>query len=140
MGEALDGADALKIAHDLQPDVILMDLMMPIMDGITAIGALRRDLPDMEVIALTSVLEDGAVVNAMRAGAIGYLLKDTQRRNCSAPSKPPPTDRFSFRPRQRPICCAKCRRPTARNSSPTAKRMCCDCWRRVSPIRKSLWS
>ncbi len=78
VGEAVNGADALQKAHALQPDVILMDLMMPVMDGIAAIGALRRDLPDIEIIALTSVLEDTAVFNAMRAGATGYLLKDTE--------------------------------------------------------------
>ncbi len=78
VGEAVNGADALQKAHALQPDVILMDLMMPVMDGITAIGILRRDLPDIEIIALTSVLEDAAVFNAMRAGATGYLLKDTE--------------------------------------------------------------
>ncbi|MCA9865805.1 MAG: response regulator transcription factor [Anaerolineae bacterium] len=78
VGEAVNGADALQKAHVLQPDVILMDLMMPVMDGITAIGILRRDLPDIEIIALTSVLEDTAVFNAMRAGATGYLLKDTE--------------------------------------------------------------
>jgi len=78
VGEAVNGADALQKAHDLQPDVILMDLMMPVMDGITAIGILRRDLPDIEIIALTSVLEDASVFNAMRAGATGYLLKDTE--------------------------------------------------------------
>ncbi len=78
VGEAVNGADALQKAHALQPDVILMDLMMPVMDGITAIAILRRDLPDIEIIALTSVLEDTAVFNAMRAGATGYLLKDTE--------------------------------------------------------------
>jgi DNA-binding NarL/FixJ family response regulator len=55
-----------------------MDLLMPVMDGITVIGAIRRELPDTEVIALTSVLEDASVVGAVKAGAIGYLLKDTQ--------------------------------------------------------------
>ncbi|MBE0609029.1 MAG: response regulator transcription factor [Dehalococcoidia bacterium] len=78
IGEAQNGAEALKLAHDLKPDVILMDLLMPVMDGITAIGHVRRECPDTEVIALTSVLEDASVVGAVRAGAIGYLLKDTQ--------------------------------------------------------------
>jgi DNA-binding NarL/FixJ family response regulator len=55
-----------------------MDLLMPVMDGIAATSAIRRELPDTEVIALTSVLEDASVVGAVRAGAIGYLLKDTQ--------------------------------------------------------------
>lgn len=78
VGEAKDGADALKKAHALHPDVVLMDLMMPVMDGITAIAAIRQELPDTEVIALTSVLEDASVIGAVRAGAIGYLLKDTE--------------------------------------------------------------
>ncbi|HMS58673.1 MAG TPA: response regulator transcription factor [Tepidiformaceae bacterium] len=78
IGEAENGAEALKMAHELQPDVVLMDLLMPVMDGITAIGHIRRELPDVEVIALTSVLEDASVVGAVRAGAIGYLLKDTE--------------------------------------------------------------
>jgi DNA-binding NarL/FixJ family response regulator len=78
VGEASDGAEALRLAHSLKPDVVLMDLVMPVMDGISAIGAIRRELPDTEVIALTSVLEDEKVIGAVKAGAIGYLLKDTQ--------------------------------------------------------------
>ena len=78
VGEAANGAEALRLTHELQPDVVLMDLLMPVMDGIAATGAIRRELPDVEVIALTSVLEDSAIYGAMRAGAIGYLLKDTQ--------------------------------------------------------------
>jgi len=76
--EAVDGAEAVKKAKELKPDVVLMDLLMPVMDGITAIGIIRRELPDTEVIALTSVLEDSSVIGAVRAGAIGYLLKDTE--------------------------------------------------------------
>lgn len=78
IGEARDGAEAVVLAHQLRPDVVLMDLLMPVLDGIKAIAAIRRELPDTEVIALTSVLEDSAVVDAVRAGAIGYLLKDTE--------------------------------------------------------------
>jgi DNA-binding NarL/FixJ family response regulator len=78
VGEAADGAEAVRLAHELHPDVVLMDLLMPVMDGIAATAAIRRELPGTEVIALTSVLEDASVVGAVRAGAIGYLLKDTQ--------------------------------------------------------------
>lgn len=78
VGEAANGADALQKAYELKPDVILMDLMMPVMDGTTAITMLRRDLPEIEILALTSVLEDEAIYKAMRAGATGYLLKDTE--------------------------------------------------------------
>jgi NarL family two-component system response regulator LiaR len=78
VGEASNGAEAVELARLHRPDVVLMDLLMPVMDGITAIGIIRREIPDVEVIALTSVLEDAAVVNAVKAGAIGYLLKDMQ--------------------------------------------------------------
>ncbi len=78
VAEAGDGAEALRLARDLQPDVVLMDLLMPTVDGITATKEIRRDLPDTEVLALTSVLEDASVVGAIRAGAIGYLLKNTE--------------------------------------------------------------
>lgn len=78
VGEAGDGAEALQMALQLHPDVVLMDLLMPVMDGIQATAAIRREAPDTEVVALTSVLEDAVVVDAIRAGAIGYLLKDTQ--------------------------------------------------------------
>jgi two-component system, NarL family, response regulator LiaR len=78
VGEASNGAEAMDMARLLEPDVVLMDLLMPVMDGIEATGAIRRELPDVEVIALTSVLEDVSVSEAVRAGAIGYLLKNTE--------------------------------------------------------------
>jgi NarL family two-component system response regulator LiaR len=85
VGEAVNGVEALEMAHQLRPDVVLMDLLMPEMDGVTATREIRRELPDTEVIALTSVLEDNAVFDAMRVGAIGYLLKDTEADNlCKA--------------------------------------------------------
>ena len=78
VGEAADGAEALQLARELHPDVVLMDLLLPVMDGIAATAAIRRELPETEVIALTSALESKLVVGAVKAGAIGYLLKDTQ--------------------------------------------------------------
>ncbi len=78
VGEAADGMQALEQARALRPDVVLMDLLMPVMDGIQATAAIRKELPETEVIALTSVLEDASVVDAVRAGAIGYLLKNTE--------------------------------------------------------------
>ncbi|HYB00422.1 MAG TPA: response regulator transcription factor [Ktedonobacteraceae bacterium] len=77
VGEASNGEEAVQIARELLPDIVLMDLLMPVMDGITATAIIRKELPDTEVLALTSVLEDASVVGAVRAGAIGYLLKDT---------------------------------------------------------------
>jgi NarL family two-component system response regulator LiaR len=77
VGEAEDGIQALELARQLQPDVVLMNLVMPRMDGIDATAALRKELPDIEVIILTSEFNEDRVVAAIRAGAIGYLLKDT---------------------------------------------------------------
>ena len=78
VGEAGNGEEAVRMAHRLKPDVVLMDLLMPVMDGIEATERIRNELPETEVLALTSVLEDDKVVGAVRAGAIGYLLKDTE--------------------------------------------------------------
>jgi two-component system, NarL family, response regulator LiaR len=77
VGEAQDGREALAMARELKPDVVLMDLLMPVMDGLESTKAIRTELPEVEVIALTSVLEGASVTGAIRAGAIGYLLKDT---------------------------------------------------------------
>jgi DNA-binding NarL/FixJ family response regulator len=78
IGEARNGAEAVTLARELHPDVVLMDLLMPVMDGITATTHILREAPGTEVLALTSVLEDASVTGAIRAGAIGYLLKNTQ--------------------------------------------------------------
>jgi NarL family two-component system response regulator LiaR len=77
VGEASNGKEAVDLAGKLRPDLILMDILMPVMDGLQATAAIRRELPDTEVIALTSVLDDAIIHQAIRAGAIGYLLKDT---------------------------------------------------------------
>ena len=78
VGEAADGAEAIRMTKALTPDVVLMDLLMPGTDGIAATARIRADTPATEVLALTSVLEDASVVGAVQAGAIGYLLKNTQ--------------------------------------------------------------
>ncbi len=78
VGEAINGVEALEMVQQMKPDVVLMDLLMPVMDGVEATKKIKQDFPEIEVIALTSVLEDKAVFGAIRAGAIGYLLKDTE--------------------------------------------------------------
>lgn len=78
VAEAEDGVEAVALAQQHRPDIVLMDLLMPEMDGVAATAVIRRELPDTEVIALTSVFEDEKVIGAVRAGAIGYLLKDTK--------------------------------------------------------------
>jgi two-component system, NarL family, response regulator LiaR len=78
VGEAGSGEDALLKVADLAPDVILMDLILPNMSGIDTIRAILAAHPETAILALTSVLEDDYIVRAMQAGAVGYLLKDTE--------------------------------------------------------------
>ena len=75
-GEADSGEAALRLCAQVSPDVVLMDLVMPDMDGVTATRLIRQQFPDVQVVALTSYTEAGLVQNALQAGAIGYLLKD----------------------------------------------------------------
>jgi DNA-binding NarL/FixJ family response regulator len=81
VGEASDGAEAIKLAERLDPDVVLMDLRMPGMDGVAATAALRARAPRARVLVLTTFDDDVSVFQAIAAGACGYLLKDTPRAN-----------------------------------------------------------
>ena len=81
VGEAVDGAECLRLVPELKPDVILMDLQMPRMDGITAIGHLRKDFPDIAIVILTTYNEDDLMIHGLQSGARGYLLKDSSREN-----------------------------------------------------------
>ncbi|MEJ3749135.1 response regulator transcription factor [Actinomycetes bacterium KLBMP 9797] len=76
VGEAANGDEALRAAAELRPDVVLMDLRMPVLDGIAATRRLRVEQPAVRVIALTTFDDDHEVFAALRAGAVGYLLKD----------------------------------------------------------------
>jgi DNA-binding NarL/FixJ family response regulator len=76
VGEAGDGFQALQRSADLRPDVVLMDLHMPVLDGIAATRRLRAEQPEVRVLALTTFDDDEDVFEALRAGALGYLLKD----------------------------------------------------------------
>ncbi len=80
VGEAADGAEALRLCRELHPDVVLMDLRMPGMDGLTAIEHLQGELPEIAVVILTTFNEDELMLRGLRAGARGYLLKDVDRR------------------------------------------------------------
>ena len=76
VGEAESGEEAVARAALLQPDVILMDLVMPGMDGVTATRSIRQKYPDIQIVALTSYKEENMIQGALQAGAIGYLLKN----------------------------------------------------------------
>ena len=78
-GEAADGAEALRLVSELNPNVVLMDLRMEGMDGLTAIERLQQDYPQVSVVILTTYNEDELMLRGLRAGARGYLLKDTGR-------------------------------------------------------------
>jgi two-component system, NarL family, response regulator LiaR len=77
VGEAEDGAEAVLLAHSLKPDVILLDLVMPRMNGIEAISEIKRENPAARILVLTSFAGDDKVFPAIKAGALGYLLKDS---------------------------------------------------------------
>ena len=79
IGEAIDGVAALRLAEETAPDVVLMDLRMPGMDGLEALARLRRTQPAAAVVILTTYNEDDLLLRALHAGARGYLLKDTDR-------------------------------------------------------------
>jgi len=76
VGEAANGEEAVRRSRELRPDVVLMDLRMPVLDGIAATARLRAEQPDVHVLALTTFDDDDDVFAALRAGAVGYLLKD----------------------------------------------------------------
>ena len=84
VGEAENGEQAVIRANLLKPDVILMDLMMPVMDGVAATRAIKQQNPAIQIVALTSFQEDELVQNAMKAGAVGYLMKNVSARELAA--------------------------------------------------------
>ncbi len=77
IGEASNGAEALKMARELVPDVVLMDLVMPVLDGIEATRQIKQTVPSVNILVLTSFSTNDKVLPSLNAGAIGYLLKDS---------------------------------------------------------------
>ncbi|MGA7606284.1 MAG: response regulator transcription factor [Anaerolineales bacterium] len=79
VGEAQDGIQAVELAQKTRPDVILLDMVMPRQDGLTTIPQLRTVIPNARILVLTSFAESNRVYQAIKAGALGYMLKDTTR-------------------------------------------------------------
>ena len=78
-GEAGDGNEAVQQVEALKPDIVLMDLRMPVMDGVTALGEIKTNDPEVQVLVLTTYDSDADILPAIEAGAVGYLLKDSSR-------------------------------------------------------------
>jgi DNA-binding NarL/FixJ family response regulator len=78
VGEADNGQHAIELARSIRPDVVLMDLLMPEVDGIAATATIKAELPEVEVVALTSFVEEARVTAALEAGASGFILKDAE--------------------------------------------------------------
>jgi DNA-binding NarL/FixJ family response regulator len=84
VGAAADGREAVALAVEQHPDVVLMDLRMPVLDGVAATSRLRADVPDAAVLVLTTYADDESILAALRAGAKGYLTKDAGRAELAA--------------------------------------------------------
>jgi len=136
VGEASNGEEALRMARELEPDVVLMDVLMPVMDGITATEKIKAELPEVEVVALTSVLDDGAVTGAVRAGAMGYLLKNTKPKELCRAIKGAAAGQVQLVPEAAPLIarCALRRNPRL---SPPARSRCSSFWPEAGRTSKS---
>ncbi len=98
VGNASNGEEALKLALKYQPDVVLMDLRMPVMDGVVATLRLHEQLPKIKVIVLTTFDDDEAIFEGLRAGAVGYLLKDVTKENLFAAIRAAARGEYSLSP------------------------------------------
>jgi DNA-binding NarL/FixJ family response regulator len=98
VGEASTGLEAVRLAHRLRPDVVLMDLLLPELDGIAATRQIRQDVPETKVLVLSSMLEYTSVVGVVRAGGIGYLLKDIRAAELLRAIKAAVTGQVQFSP------------------------------------------
>jgi NarL family two-component system response regulator LiaR len=117
-GEASDGVEAVEKAHALQPDVILLDLVMPRMDGLEAIIEIKEKDPDACILVLTSFAEDDKVFPAIKAGAMGYLLKDSSAHDLVRAIR----DVYQGEPKMHPTIARKLMRELQRPPEPNTPR------------------
>lgn len=140
VGEAPNGAEAVQAARKLRPQVVLMDLVMPVMDGIEATRLLHEALPDVKVIVLTSFAEDDKLFPALKAGAVAYLLKDVGPKELAEAISAAARGETRLHPEiSRALWRVSPRAPGSgpRTSSPSVRWRCCDPWHRADRTRKS---
>ena len=129
MGEAENGREGVAAADGLVPDVILMDLLMPEMDGLEAIGAIKQAQPEVEIVAVTSFIEEDKVTAALEAGATGYLLKDAEAEEVAQAVRAALRRRGPPRSGRRapagPADARSARTPSRSSRSPSARRRSC---------------
>ena len=113
VGEAADGEEAVRIVEELRPDVVLMDLRMPVMDGVEATKVIRAQFPETQVIALTSFKDERLVHDALSAGAIGYLLKNASVDDLAAAIRAARAGKPTLSPEATQVLINQARRPTA---------------------------
>ena len=121
VGEAKNGLEALNLCHEKNPDVILMDLMMPEMDGIAATRAIVQDYPDIKIIAMTSFEEEELVPGVRAAGAISYLLKNVGSEELSKAIRDAVSGRSTLSPEAARVL-VQATRPTTQPSSGLTER------------------
>lgn len=112
VGDAADGEEALRLVEELQPDVVLMDLRMPGMDGVEATQRIRDEYPDTQVVALTSYKEEKLVRDALQAGAIAYLLKNATVEELAAAIRAAHAGQPTLAPEATQVLINQTRRPT----------------------------
>lgn len=112
IGEAETGSEAVRICSDLQPDVVLMDLMMPDMDGVEATRAIRQNCRNAQVLALTSYTDDRLVRGVLEAGAVGYLLKNVREQELAAAVRAASRGEFTIDPEANRVLVDAMRHPS----------------------------
>lgn len=112
-GEAESGAEAIQRCAEIRPDVVLMDMVMPDMDGVNATRTIRQQFPSVQVIALSSFKEGELIQNALEAGAIGYLLKDVSADDLARAIRAAHAGRATLSPEAAQALVQNARRPPA---------------------------